>query len=100
SDAIERDLGPRGELDALAKRELSVFDAVVQGRHRYGPSSIGYFVVSGTAGADDVLAALLLARWAEAYDKRTGEIALDFAPLFESVDTLDRCGDVMRTLLA
>ena len=39
---------------------------------------------------------LLLARWAEAYDKRTGEIALDVAPLFESVDTLERCGDVMR----
>ena len=39
---------------------------------------------------------LLLARWAEAYDKRTGEIALDVAPLFESVDTLERCGDIMR----
>ncbi len=51
-------------------------------------------------GADDVLAPLLLARWAEAYDKRTGETAIDVAPLFESVDTLDRCGDVMRTLLA
>jgi phosphoenolpyruvate carboxylase len=52
------------------------------------------------AAADDMLAPLLLARWAEAYDKRTGEIALDIAPLFESVDTLERSGDIMRSLLA
>ncbi len=100
ADAIERDAGPRGELDALARRTLAVFEAVMQGRHRYGPSAVGYFVISGAEGADDMLAALLLARWAEAYDKRTGEIALDFAPLFDSIVTLDACGDTMRTLLA
>jgi phosphoenolpyruvate carboxylase len=43
---------------------------------------------------------LLLARWAEAYDKRTGEIALDFAPLFDSIASLENCGSVVRTLLA
>jgi phosphoenolpyruvate carboxylase len=100
TDALSRDMGPRAELDPLGKRTLGVFEAMVQSRHRYGASAIGNFVVSGCAGADDVLAPLLLARWAEAYDKRTGEIAVDVAPLFESVETLDRCGDVMRTLLA
>ena len=54
---------------------------------------------SGTQGADDVLAPLLLARWAEAYDRNSGEVAVDIAPLFESVDALEHCGDVMRTLL-
>ncbi len=43
-----------------------------QARHRYGPEAVGYFIVSGARGADDVLAALLLARWASVYDKRTG----------------------------
>jgi phosphoenolpyruvate carboxylase len=100
SDLIERDAGPRGEMDALAKRTLSVFDAVMQGRHRYGPRAVGYFVVSRACGADDVLAALLLARWAEAYDKRTGEIGLDFAPMFDSIDTLEGCGATVRNLLA
>jgi phosphoenolpyruvate carboxylase len=97
--ALEGDVGPRAELDALGKRSLSVFDAVMQGRHRYGPDAVGYFIVSGAAGADDVLAALLLARWAEAYDKRTGEVALDFAPMFESIESLERCGKTMRELL-
>jgi phosphoenolpyruvate carboxylase len=97
--ALEGDVGPRAELDAFGKRSLSVFDAVMQGRHRYGPDAVGYFIVSGAAGADDVLAALLLARWAEAYDKRTGEVALDFAPMFESIESLERCGETMRELL-
>jgi len=97
--AIERDAGFKVELDALGKRTLGVFDAILQARHRYGPDAVGYYVVSGTQGADDVLAPLLLARWAEAYDRKSGEIAVDIAPLFESVDALERCGEVMRTLL-
>lgn len=99
-DALSRDMGPRAELDPLGRRTLGVFEAMVQSRHRYGANAIGNFIVSGCSGADDVLAPLLLARWAEAYDKRTGEIAVDVAPLFESVDTLERCGEVMRGLLA
>jgi phosphoenolpyruvate carboxylase len=99
-DALGRDLGPRRELDALGKRTLAVFDAIVQGRNRYGREAVGYYIVSDAAGVDDVLAALLLARWAEAYDKRSGEIALDIAPLFESLVPLERCGDTMRELLS
>jgi phosphoenolpyruvate carboxylase len=97
--ALEGDFGMRAELDALGKRSLSVFDAVMQGRHRYGPQAVGYFILGGAAGADDVLAALLLARWAEAYDKRTGEVALDFAPMFESMESLEHCAQTMRELL-
>ncbi len=98
--AIERDLGPRRELDALGKRAIAVFEAMMQARHRYGRDAIGYYIVSASRAADDVLAPLLVARWAETYDKVTGEVALDLAPLFESIDTLAGCGDVMRQLLA
>ena len=100
AEALERDAGTRAELDALGKRTLAVFDAIMQGRHRYGPDAIGFFIVSGARSADDVLAALLLARWAEAYDKRTGEVALDIAPQFESLEALERCGETMHELLA
>jgi phosphoenolpyruvate carboxylase len=100
ADALEHDRGPAIELDALGKRNLAVFEAIAQGRHRYGPEAVGYFIVSGTKGADDILAALLLARWASVYDKRTGEVALDIAPQFESVDALERCGQTMQELLA
>jgi phosphoenolpyruvate carboxylase len=97
--AIEQDRGPRGELDALARRTISVFETMLQCRHRYGADAIGRYVVSGVADADDILAPLLLARWAEAYDRRTGEVALDFAPQFESVPTLERSGEIMQSLL-
>ena len=98
--ALERDRGPARELDALGKRSLAVFEAIVQARHRYGTDAIGYFIVSGASGADDVLAALLLARWASAYDKRSGEVALDIAPQFESEEALAGCGATMQELLA
>jgi phosphoenolpyruvate carboxylase len=97
--AIERDTGVRMELDALGKRTIGVFEGILQARHRYGQDAIGYYIVSGTQGADDVLAPLLLARWAEAYDRMSGEVAVDIAPMFDSVDALEHCGDVMRTLL-
>jgi len=97
--AIERDAGVKVELDALGRRTLGVFEGILQARHRYGQDAIGYYVVSGTQNADDVLAPLLLARWAEAYDRVSGEVAVDIAPLFESVDALEHCGDVMKTLL-
>ncbi|MBV9697463.1 MAG: phosphoenolpyruvate carboxylase, partial [Gammaproteobacteria bacterium] len=100
AEALERDRGPAVPLDALGKRTLAVFDAILQGRHRYGSAAIGYFVISGAAGADDVLAALLLARWAQAYDKETGEVALDIAPQFESEAALTECGALLRELLA
>ena len=97
---LQKDAGPRVELDALGKRNLAVFEAFAQARHRYGPDAVGYFIVSGARGADDVLAALALARWASVYDKRTGEVALDIAPQFESLEALEHCGDTLRDLLA
>jgi len=100
AEALEKDRGPVVELDALGKRHLAVFDAIMQGRHRYGPDAIGYFIVSGASGADDVLAALLLARWAAAYDKHTGEVALDLAPQFETAEALATCGRTLQELLA
>jgi phosphoenolpyruvate carboxylase len=100
AQAIARDSGPRVELDPLGKRARGVFEALVQGRHRYGSDAIGYYIVSGTTDTDDVLAVLLLARWAEACDRRTGEVTFDIAPMFESIDTLEASGEIMRRLLA
>src|SRR6185437_12140103 len=37
---------------------------------------------------------------ASVYDKRTGQVALDIAPQFESLEALERCGDTLRDLLA
>jgi phosphoenolpyruvate carboxylase len=100
AEILAKDTGPRVDLDALGKRNLAVFEAFAQARHRYGADAVGYFIVSGARGADDVLAALTLARWASVYDKRTGQVALDIAPQFESLDALERCGDTLRELVS
>ena len=100
ADALNKDAGPRLELDALGKRNLAVFEAFAQVRHRYGPAAAGFFVVSGTEGPDDVLAALVLARWASVYDKNTNQVTLDIAPQFESIAALERSGEILRELLA
>ncbi len=96
---LERDVGPTGTFDALAKRTLAVFDAIIQARHRYGADSVGLYIVGGAAQADDILAPLVLARWAGAYDRGSGEVALDIAPQFDTVSSLEGCGTVVRELL-
>jgi phosphoenolpyruvate carboxylase len=99
SDLIARDAGPPAELDATGKRTLAVFEAMLQCRRRYGADAIGSYIVNGTEGADDVLAALLLARWASAFDKFGQEIAIDIAPMLVSPAALENAGEVLRTLL-
>lgn len=49
----------------------------------YGPETLGPFIVSMTRAPSDVLAVLLLARWAGCAD------SLDIAPLFETVADLE-----------
>jgi phosphoenolpyruvate carboxylase len=97
-EALERDEGPTNMLDANGKRSLWVLEALAHCRHRYGDDAIGPYVVSGTQGVDDVLSVLLLARWADTADRRTGDVPTDVAPMFESAESLQRCGEVMKQL--
>jgi phosphoenolpyruvate carboxylase len=98
--ALERDEAPAHVLDATGKRSLWVFDAIMHGRHRYGPDAIGPYIVSMAQDVDDVLGVLLLARWADIADRRSGNVPVDVAPLFESVEALERCGNVMERLFS
>lgn len=99
-DLLAREKGPKIELDAVAKRAVAVFEAMLQCRRRFGAEAVGAYVVNGVNGADDVLAAMLVAQWAEAYDKRSNELAIDFAPMFDTAEALARAGDSLRDLLA
>ena len=99
-DAIAKDEGLSNTLDPNGKRTIWVFETIAHCRHRHGPDAIGPFVVSGAKGADDVLSVLLLARWADTVDRRTGDVAVDVAPLFETVAELESCGEVMAGLLS
>jgi phosphoenolpyruvate carboxylase len=95
-----RDQGPTAAFDATGRRCLWVFEAIAQARHKFGGRAIGEYIVSGARGPEDILAVLLLARWADITDKRTGECPLDVAPLLESIDSLETAGEVLRALHA
>ena len=97
-DFLVRDQGPSASFDAMGRRSLWVFEAIAQARHKFGGRAIGEYIVSGARGPEDILAVLLLARWADITDKRTGECPLDVAPLLESIDSLETAGEVLRAL--
>ncbi len=100
ADLLHRNVGPVAPLDALSRRTLAVFEAAMQCRMRYGQRAIGDYIVAATAGADDVLAPLVLARWAGVDDRKSGAVGMDIAPLFESGPSLDAAGQTLGTLLA
>ncbi|MBK9656033.1 MAG: phosphoenolpyruvate carboxylase [Rhodanobacteraceae bacterium] len=77
---------------------LEVFDALAQSRARYGAAAIGVFIVSMSESADDVLAVLALARIAAGAGAEP--LALDVAPLFETVADLSAAPRILRELLA
>jgi phosphoenolpyruvate carboxylase len=99
SEAVAADESPSAILDAAGKRALWVFEAMEYCSHRYGERAIGTYVISLAADIDDLLSVLLLARWAGYTDTETGHVQLDVAPLFESVDALERAGDTIGRLL-
>jgi phosphoenolpyruvate carboxylase len=95
AQAVASDLGPSGALDAVGRRSLAVFQAMNHCRSRYGMAAVGDYIVADTRGADDVLAVLLLARWADATDRLTGQVPLDVVPSFEAITALEHAGDIL-----
>jgi phosphoenolpyruvate carboxylase len=100
SDILCRDAGPTAPLDALSRRTLAVFEVAIQCRTRYGSRAIGNYIVGGAEGVDDILAPLVLARWAGVDDRRAGSVGLDFAPLLGSAASMSAAGEILRELLA
>ncbi|MGB5512164.1 MAG: phosphoenolpyruvate carboxylase [Woeseiaceae bacterium] len=85
-------------LSTRARKTISVFQAIAFCQRKYGPNSIGPFIISMTQGADDILSVLLLAQWGELHNRR-GEVPLDIAPLLETVDDLHNGPDILESLL-
>lgn len=98
--ALAQDEAPAAPLDAAGRRTLAVFEAMLQGRTRFGPQAVGDYVVSGAEGPDDVLSALLLARWADTADRATGHLPFDIVPMLESETSLARAGETLAGLCA
>ncbi|MGD8868324.1 MAG: phosphoenolpyruvate carboxylase [Gemmatimonadales bacterium] len=98
-DVLESGDGPAANLDDEAADTLDVFRAIAESRAAYGSRAIGPYVVSMSEGADDVVAVLVLAKWAGLADGE-GRVPLDVAPLFETVADLRAAPEVMSQLFA
>ena len=95
---LEQSEDPAGAPDAEASRVLEVFKAIATCRTRFGQKAVGPYIISMAEGADDVLSVLALARWGGL--ARPGrQVPLDVAPLFETVDDLERAPSVLDDLL-
>ncbi|HSD81955.1 MAG TPA: phosphoenolpyruvate carboxylase [Solirubrobacteraceae bacterium] len=99
--ASRRPLAPAPPpLDAAGRRTFETFAAIARALERHGPEACETYIVSMCRGADDVLAAVVLAREAGLADPVDGRSRLGFVPLLETVDELRRAGEVLRDLLA
>ncbi len=77
----------------------AVFSALADARRRHGADALGSYIISMAHDRSDVLAVLALARRGGLVDG-AGAVPLDIAPLFETVDDLQRGTDTLRDLLA
>lgn len=80
-------------------RVLDVFRTIKKAHKAFGPESIRAYIISMTHGVSDMLEVMLLAKEAGLYSSSEG-MPLDVVPLFETIDDLHSCADLMRTILA
>ncbi|MEG1681044.1 MAG: phosphoenolpyruvate carboxylase, partial [Stenotrophomonas sp.] len=88
----------RGD-DEAGQRLDKVFAALADARRRHGADALGSYIISMAHDRGDVLAVLALARRGGLLDA-DGAVPLDIAPLFETVDDLQRGTATLRDLLA
>jgi phosphoenolpyruvate carboxylase len=90
-------------LDPATRVTYDVFREIRDAHRLYGTSVIETYIISMTHGADDVLAAALLAREAGLVDLTGGEdkrADLGFVPLLEEVSELRHAGEILDELLS
>ena len=86
--------------DPIAQKTINTFVAIKDLVERFGPEVIETYIVSMTKGADDLIAAAVLAKEAGLVDIAAKRSMIGFAPLLETVAELRASGEILEKLLA
>jgi phosphoenolpyruvate carboxylase len=81
-------------------KTFNTFVAINELIEDFGPEIIETYIVSMTKGADDLIAAAVLAKWAGLVDVSADRAKIGFAPLLETVAELRAAGEILETLLS
>jgi phosphoenolpyruvate carboxylase len=99
--AGRRPLAPTATvLEGESARTLATFRGITRAIERFGDPVIESYVISETRGADDVLAAVVLAREAGLIDLHSGIAQVGFVPLFETIEEVRNAGSLLDQMLS
>jgi phosphoenolpyruvate carboxylase len=82
------------------KSELAILTATAEAHRRYGRQAVPHYVISKTTDVSDILETAVLLKEVGLLRPREGALDLDIVPLFETIEDLRHCGDVMDELLS
>ncbi|MFN2507052.1 MAG: phosphoenolpyruvate carboxylase [Acidimicrobiales bacterium] len=90
---------PATRLSGDAEAMLRLFETIREALDVFGEEAIESYIVSMTSGADDVLAAAVLAREVGLIDLTADVARIGFVPLLETVQELRCAGSILEQLL-
>ncbi|MBC7462777.1 MAG: phosphoenolpyruvate carboxylase [Actinobacteria bacterium] len=88
------------DIDTNGKKTFDTFTAIGVLIERFGPEAIETYIVSMTKGADDLLAAVVLAKEAGLVDLASKKALIGFVPLLETVAELRAADVILENLLS
>jgi phosphoenolpyruvate carboxylase len=79
--------------------EIGIVRAAAEAHRRYGPGAVPHYVISKATSVSDVLEVGILLKEAGLLHPREGRLDLDIVPLFETIEDLRNCDEIMDELL-
>jgi phosphoenolpyruvate carboxylase len=96
ADEAMRGVGPTSE---GATRLVHALERIADAQKRGGETACRTLILSMTESADDVLAALRVARRAGVWNAKKECVTLDVVPLFETLHALEQSASILQQLL-